>query len=42
MRRTLAAMRSAATDDFYAVLFISLAGLDLSLWLIAKGLALPM
>ena len=30
-------MRSAATDDFYAVLFISLTGLDLSIWLIAKA-----
>jgi hypothetical protein len=37
MRRSTLAARSAASDDFVTVLFFSLTGLDLSLWLLAKG-----
>jgi hypothetical protein len=38
MRRSTLAARAVMSDDFATVLFLSLAGLDLSLWLLAKGL----
>jgi hypothetical protein len=42
-RRTAAAEYAAAKDEFFNILFLSLIGLDLSLWFLAKGLfvALP-
>ena len=44
MRRSTLAARSVVSDDFATVLFLSLIGLDLSLWLLAKGffVALPL
>ena len=38
MRRALLAGKNLAKhDDFLAVLFFSLTGLDLSLWLVSRG-----
>ena len=38
MRRSTLAARLVVSDDFATVLFLSLTGLDLSLWFLAKGL----
>jgi len=44
MRRSTLAARSLMSDDFATILFLSLIGLDLSLWLLGKGFfaALPL
>jgi hypothetical protein len=44
MRRSTLAARLAASDDLVTLVFFSLTGLDLSLWLLAKGFfdALPL
>ena len=36
-RALLVGKSLAGNDDFYAVLFLSLAGLDFSLWLLGRG-----
>jgi hypothetical protein len=44
MRRSTLAARLVVSDDFATVAFLSLTGLDLTLWFLAKGFfdALPL